>query len=39
MSDMTSVLHDMIYILHQSVVINGKGVDILLRFIVIDVNP
>jgi hypothetical protein len=38
MSDMTLVLHEMISVLHQSVAINAKGVDFLLRLVVIDVN-
>jgi hypothetical protein len=36
---MTSVLHDMISLLHHSVFINSKGGDFLLRLVVIDVNP
>jgi hypothetical protein len=40
MSDMTSVLHDMNSILHQSVSINAKEGDCLLNgLVVIDVNP
>ena len=39
MSDMTSVLHEMILVLHQSVSINAKGEDCGLRLVVIDVNP
>jgi hypothetical protein len=39
MSDMTSVLHDMISIFHQGVSINAKGGYCLLRLVVIDINP
>jgi hypothetical protein len=39
MSDMTSVLHEMISVLNQSVAINAKGRDFLLRLVVIDVKP
>jgi hypothetical protein len=39
MSDMTSVLHEMISVLHQSFSINVKGGYFLLRLVVIDVNP
>jgi hypothetical protein len=36
---MTSILHEMILVLHQSVSINSKGGYCLLRLVVIDVNP
>jgi hypothetical protein len=39
MSDMTSTLHDIILVFHQSVSINAKGGDCLLRLVVIDINP
>ena len=39
MSDMNSILHGMTSVLHQSVSINAKGGDCLLRLIFIDVNP
>jgi hypothetical protein len=39
MSDMNLVLHEMILVWHQSVSINAKGGDCLLRLVVIDVNP
>jgi hypothetical protein len=39
MSDMTLVFHDIISVLHQSVAINVKGGDFLLRLVFIDVNP
>jgi hypothetical protein len=38
MSDITSVLHDMISVLHHSVVINDKGGYFLLRLVFIDGN-
>jgi hypothetical protein len=39
MSDMTSVLHEIILVFHQSVAINAKRGDFLLRLVVIDVKP
>ena len=39
MSGMTSVLHEMISVLHQSVSINAKGGYCWLKLVVIDVNP
>jgi hypothetical protein len=39
MSDMTSILHEMILVLHQNVSINAKGGYFLLRLVVNDVNP